>query len=153
MAAGVQPPVKKLKLADPKKTAAASPKTEVDDVYYHRVRDSVFVLTAIAHRDSLDDKGLEVMQPYSYEAHDTEDADDDDEVEDDGFVDAERAPAVVAGKTVLVKRKTCRDCCVKPTSYVRSVATPEHVFWPDNKKIPDNCPKCRRILYLKHNKA
>ncbi|KAL5395412.1 hypothetical protein PMIN06_000837 [Paraphaeosphaeria minitans] len=148
VSAGFQPPVKKLKLAGPKKTSSASPKIELDDIYYHRLLHSVFVLTAIAHRDSLNEKGFEVNRPYSYEFHGTDETDEED-IEDDGFVDAERAPAVVAGKTVLVKRKTCRGCCVGPTSYVQSLTTPEYVFWPDSKKIPDNCPKCRRILFQK----
>ncbi|OAG10592.1 uncharacterized protein CC84DRAFT_1161501 [Paraphaeosphaeria sporulosa] len=148
VAAGFQPPVKKLKLAGLNKTSSASPETEFDDIYYHRVRHSVFVLTAIAHRYSLSERGLEVNQPYSYEFHATEETDEEN-IEDDGFVDAERAPAVVAQKTVLVKRKICRNCCAEPTPYVQSLATPEYVFWPDNKKIPDNCPKCRRILFNK----
>lgn len=148
MAAGMPPPVKKLKLANPNRISSAAPKTELDHINDHRFRHSVFVLTAIAHRDSLDEKGLEVMQPYSYEFTATDETDEDDP-EDDGFVDAKRAPAVVAGKTIMVKRKTCRGCCAEPTSYVQSLTTPEYVFWPDNKKIPDNCPKCRRILFMK----
>lgn len=151
MAAGIQPPLKKLKLADPKRSPAAPSKTDVDGDYYDRVRHPVFVLTAFAHKDSLNGKGLEVMPPYSYEAQGTgqADDDDDDEIEQDGFVDADRAPAVVAGKIILVKRKTCQFCCVGPTPYMSPLMSPEYVFWPDNKKVPDNCPKCRRVLFLK----
>ncbi|KAF2440417.1 hypothetical protein P171DRAFT_435216 [Karstenula rhodostoma CBS 690.94] len=148
MAAGIQPPVKKLKLADPNKLSSASPKTEVDNIYVPSARHPVFVLTAIVHKDLHNAKGLEVIQPYSYEFTATEET-DVDEYEDDGVVNAERAPAVLAGKTILVKRKTCRGCCAGSMSYMQSFGTPEYVFWPDNKKIPDNCPKCRRVLFKK----
>jgi hypothetical protein len=140
------PPVKKLRLADPNKTPLASPVDEDDHTEEDEVRSPVFVLTAIVHENSMNAKGLQVMQPYSYEYLMTQDMDEDDE-EEDGVVDAERAPSVLAGKTILLKRKTCQNCSAKSTSLQTSLTTPEYVFWPDSKKIPDNCPKCRRILF------
>jgi hypothetical protein len=146
VAAGMPHPVRKLRLADPNKTPLASPVPELDHTDEYDVRSPVFVLTAIVHENSLNAKGLQVMQPYSYEYLMTQDMDENDE-EEDGVVDAERAPSVLAGKTILLKRKTCRDCSTKSVLSQSSLTTPEYVFWPDNKKIPDNCPKCRRILF------
>ena len=110
---------------------------------------------ALVHQGSLSAKGLEVNPPYLYNYLDTEGTDDDgDEDEDideeeDGAVDAERVNRIIAGKTIVLRRKVCISCNPKSTQLVSFQNTPEYVFWKDDKKIPDDCPKCRRVLFEK----
>ncbi|KAJ4357411.1 uncharacterized protein N0V89_001986 [Didymosphaeria variabile] len=145
---GSLPPPVKLSLADTNKTPSMSHAPAQELIEQYLSHSPVFLLTAIVHEKSLGAKGIEVIQPCSYEHIGTQDM-DEDESDEDGLVDSDRAPAVFAGKTVLLKRKTCKKCCAKSTSLSSPLPTPEYVFWQDNKKVPDDCPICRRILFKK----
>ncbi|KAL1611959.1 hypothetical protein SLS60_000182 [Paraconiothyrium brasiliense] len=155
VAAGLPPPVK-LGLADPNINPSV-PHASVQGSNGHFARSPVFLLTGkgVVHERFAGAKGVEVIQPYSDEPIATEDMDDDDSDSDSDaayIVDAERAPAAFAGKTILLKRKPCQleDCCTWSNSLSEPLRTPEYVFWPDNKKAPDNCPLCRRVLFKKN---
>ncbi|KAF1975514.1 hypothetical protein BU23DRAFT_552457 [Bimuria novae-zelandiae CBS 107.79] len=152
--AGRPPPVKKLRLASqktPSTTPSTTPPTPTSaPKEVQLVRPEVVHLVATVHAKSADAKGIEVAQPYISDYMDVGGTDDDEDEEDD-IVDAERVVAAFEGKTIFLKRKACnlKGCCVKPP-LVPFHSVPEYVFWKDDKKIPDGCPKCFRVLFKKN---
>ena len=149
LATGRSPPVKKLRLADSKRppTNGESPNESAapdspPGTKYILVRPRVVNLIGKVHEGTKNDKGLLVNQPFPLGATAPDDSDDDDPMDED------KVKAFFEGKVIFVKRVMCEGC-FKPGPYVCAPKAPEHVFWKDKKSVPNDCPRCRRILFKK----
>ncbi|KAJ4293179.1 hypothetical protein N0V90_008461 [Kalmusia sp. IMI 367209] len=128
VSAGLPPPVKKLRLASG--TAATSEPSKEIPIMRHYRPDTIH-LTEIASSKP-DAKGIEVLQPYLHPG--SEDFDEDNDADS-------TAAYFFAGKTIFLARRMCT------TPLGASLTVPQHVYWRDSKKITDDCPKCRRVLF------
>lgn len=146
-AAGLPPPVKKLKLAvldtNPPGQLSAQDLSGRHVPYPRTV-----LMSGTIHEHSLSAEGIEVTQPYLFDIMNSQGIDEDED-DEEAAVDAEQAATAFADKTILLRRKICRMCGEKSDLQLSSVPAPEYVFWKDNRKAAVDCPKCRCILFKK----
>ena len=106
-------------------------------------------IVATIHERQRDDKGIEVSQPYPFfdlSGDDTEDEDDESDNQDS--VSEDKMEAFLAGKIIFLKRDEC-DRCYTKKPFSDGMLVPDYVFWKDKKGGPDDCPRCRRVLFKK----
>ena len=175
MAAGHPPPVKKLRLTDKKPyllddirptytMSPLSPQDPVDpkascsfkslDTPHWCVSDFSEILTRprtislsveLCNR-SKDAKSIRVSPPTLSVLDDETDVDDEFGEESDGVVDAEKAATFFADKVILLYRKMC-PWCFKGGPSSNFMCVPEEVWWEVSSRGPDDCPRCRRVLF------
>lgn len=120
----------------------ASPASPSPSQIFDRPR-TVRLLAVVCDRDKDLKKCLVSPPRLSIFDEDTSDDEDDDR---DGLIDADKAAAVFADKTILLWRKTCPRCFqVGPLGAF--IGVPDVVWWKVEKRGPDDCPRCRRQLF------
>lgn len=109
-------------------------------------RPRCFQVTAILHHGMEGAKGVEVAKPYLKGIMDTDGTEDEEEANgDDGTAETKRVAAALKDRTILLKRRVCNHCFV----YRENFAIPEYFFWKTSRRVPDDCPRCRRVLFKK----
>lgn len=150
LAAGQPPPIKKLRLASSNAKPVTPKKPGVVDTPYTDFAQSraadVINITAVVHMRDEDIKGYEVPQPFNFGSGPVgNDDDDEDEVDGDG-VEGGINPA---NKIYFLSRTRCSSCPLPKTTSTGFSALPEFITWSDSKKVTDDCPLCRKVLFRK----
>ena len=155
------PPTKKAKLADPSLSLeldlshGPSPTASENQL----VRPQIFHLYAGIHYGAPRSDGIKVTPPhqYSYAYQDADGTDDEDEdgAEAEGEDDAQTASqkkvaGIFAGRTILLTRKVCANCCTAFKGPMSFPPVPKYAYWTDGRAIPDGCPKCFRVLFRRN---
>jgi len=123
--------------------------------YYHQ---SLYCkpvsLKAVVHKRSLGATWYEVQEPnLNPHVHDYSDDSSNDTEEEDDFLSepAESASKKsLSQKTFFLERKLCFKCCNEDSVFT---TVPSYATWQIYKGIVNDCPLCRRVLFVPGSEA
>ncbi|KAF1828855.1 hypothetical protein BDW02DRAFT_651777 [Decorospora gaudefroyi] len=82
---------------------------------------------------------------------DGEDIDDDDDDNDSNSNDQNEKQ--LNKLTLIITRNVCTSCCTIKDDEVATLKPPETLWWQNDRKVPDDCPVCHKVLFHKDGRS